>query len=154
MAGNFLTRAITTSLLPPFSSLFLQLQRTSWHCEEQIFVKWSSQPVLTYTLLRLSKLKTSLCLTVTGEVSTRRRLPGQHSAAARTQFPIHTQVTIAKKIVIISSTDKALCIYSKTKDNTLSARFYFNHSAEDILMLSFAVFLWHAGSMHSTEVGF
>ena len=68
-------------LLPPsfphsFCLLF-QLTRTSWLCERQILGIEPASSFKLFTLLLLSRLKTSLCLTVTGEVSTRR---GPHKA--------------------------------------------------------------------------
>lgn len=133
MAGNFLTRAITTILLPPFCSLFLLPQRTSKLCEKQIHeVKQpTSVNVYTVTSYVCLKLTTSLCLAVTGEVSTRKRPPG-HSASCQSAFPIHTFIqerTADKTLIIISSTDKVLYIDSKSKDNNLSAGFCFDHPA-------------------------
>lgn len=67
--------------LPPspifFFCLLFQLTRTSWLCERQILGIEPASSFKRFTLSLPSRLKTSLCLTVTGEVSTRR---GPHKA--------------------------------------------------------------------------
>lgn len=145
-------------LLPPSFPHF-SLSSHSWRelhgSLKSRFWKWTSQQVSTLTLLLLPRLKTSFCLTVTREVSTTRGPPGHHSISApafgpRHNFPFIHAETYLRNLLSLSLLITYYTLTVEIKIQFLSAGFWLNFSA---LIHSLSL-LWHAGIIHSTEVGF